>query len=433
MFSLPARRASHCLLALLLVPWIAVAAATPVKLGFNYPRTGPYFGEGLDQLRAAQLAVEEVNAQGGILGRPVELAIRDSHSDVKVARANALELIDKEGAVMLFGGASSNVAVAMGEVAEERGVPFFGTLTYANATTGADGHRHTFRECNNAWMAAKALSKHLDRHFRGGKYFYVTADYNWGWSTEESLRRFTGTTDASVHKGVRTPFPVSTAEDFKRALRAAQAEKPDVLVLVLFGQDLVNAINIASAWGLKKSMQLVVPNLTLPMAEGSGPENMAGVVGTLPWSWEVAEKYQFAGGLRFVEAYAKRHGRYPSTAGASAYTIVHEFKAAVERAGSFQGDAVVKALEGHRYTRLKDAQEWRALDHQSVQTVYVVRGNPPDVVRSDKYRLRYFEVVDQMSGAEAVQTRKEWEAERRAAKKPLTLERLAAGAREARR
>ncbi|MCY1019010.1 substrate-binding protein [Pyxidicoccus sp. MSG2] len=413
------------LLLLLVTPWAAAASAETVKLGFNYPRTGPYFAEGLDQLRAAQLALDEVNAAGGILGRRVELAIRDTRGDARVARANAVELVEKEGAVMLFGGSSSSVAVAMGEVAEEKGVPFFGTLTYSNATTGGDGHRHTFRECNNAWMAAKVLSKHLNARFDGKKYFYITADYTWGWSTEESLRRFTGTADTAVHQGVRTPFPVSTAEDFKRALRAAQAAKPDVLVLVLFGQDMVNAINIASGWGLKQRMQLVVPNLTLAMAEGAGPENMAGVVGTVPWSWEIAWQFRFEGGIQFVEAFARRYGRYPSTAGASAYTIVHEYKAAVERAGTFGGSAVVRALEGHRYTRLKDAQEWRAFDHQSLQTVYVVRGNPPDVVRADKYRLRYFDVLDQMTGQEAAQTRGEWEAERRAAKKPPTLEKLA--------
>ncbi|XXF79930.1 substrate-binding protein [Myxococcaceae bacterium GXIMD 01537] len=416
---------SASVLLLLVAPLAGARAAGTVKLGFNYPRTGPYFAEGLDQLRAAQLAVEEVNAAGGILGRPVELAIRDTRSDPKVARATALELLDKEGAVMLFGGASSAVAVTLGEVAESRRVPFFGTLTYSNATTGSDGHRHTFRECNNAWMAAKVLSQHLNARHAGKKYFYITADYTWGWSTEESMRRFTGTTDAPIHKGMRTPFPASTAEDFKKALRAAQAEKPDVLVLVLFGRDMVNAINIASAWGLKKSMQLVVPNLTLAMAEGAGPENMAGVVGTIPWSWEIAYQFQHEGGIRFVEAFERRYGRYPSTAGASAYTIVHEYKAAVERAGSFDGDAVVRALEGHKYTRLKDAQEWRAFDHQSVQTVYAVRCAAPEVVRADKNRQRYFEVLERMPGAQAVQTRQEWEAERRAAKQPLSLEKLA--------
>ena len=115
-----------------------------VRLGFNYPRTGPYFAEGLDQLRAAQMAVEEVNAAGGILGKTVELVIRDSQSKADVTKANVTELIDEQHVKMVFGGSASNVAVAAGEVCEQKNVPFFGTLTYSTDTTGSDGHRPLF-------------------------------------------------------------------------------------------------------------------------------------------------------------------------------------------------------------------------------------------------------------------------------------------------
>lgn len=394
-----------------------------VKLGFNYPRTGPYFAEGLDQFRAATMAVEEINAKGGILGKKVELAVRDSKSEVPATQANVNELIDKEKVPMVFGGSASNVAIAAGEICEKKNVLFFGTLTYSNATTGADGHRHTFRECYNAWMGAKVLSKYMLKNFAGKKYFYITADYTWGWTTEESVRVFTNSTDTSVHKGVLTPFPKAVAADFKKALDAAEAEKPDVLVLVLFGTDMVNAIHMAAGRGLKKKMQIVVPNLTLAMAEAGGAD-MAGVLGALPWSVKAAEKSGSKRGMQFIADFAKRYNRYPSTSGASAYTIVHQYKDAVERAGTFDAPAVIKALEGYSYTLLKDKQTWRAFDHQSVQTVYAVRCNPPEIVNKDKYKLDYFEVIDEMSGEEAAQTKKEWEAERTKAGKPPYLEKL---------
>src|SRR5207248_2632737 len=82
-----------------------------VKLGLNYPKSGPYEAQGADQLRAAQLAVEEVNAAGGILGKRVELVLRDSQSSVPVSRVNVLEMILKEKVAMVFGGAASSVAV----------------------------------------------------------------------------------------------------------------------------------------------------------------------------------------------------------------------------------------------------------------------------------------------------------------------------------
>ncbi len=383
------------------------ATASSVKVGLNYPKTGPYSVQGLDQWRAAQMAVEEINASGGIMGQQVEIVWRDSQSKVDVSRENVKQLIG-EGAKMVFGGSSSAVAIASGEVCKENNVPFFGTLTYSNATTGAKGHRYIFRECYNAWMGAKALATYLNENYAGKKYFYITADYTWGHSTEASMRKFTNTEDTNVHKGILTPFPGATQEDFKKAISFAKMVKPDVLVLVLFGQQMSDAVRLATAQGLKQDMQIVVPNLTLGMAEGGGPKVMEGVVGAVPWCWQVPYKYGYAGGKKFVETYAGKYNRYPSTSGASAYTILYEYKAAVERAGTFDTPDVIRTLEGHEYVSLKDKQVWRDFDHQSVQTVYAVRCKPETEVLKDKYKLDYFEILSALPGETAVQTFAEW-------------------------
>lgn len=399
-------------------------AQDTVKVGLNYPKTGPYSAQGLDQWRAAQLAVEEINAGGGILGKKVEIVWRDSQSKKDLAAKNVAELIDKEGAKMIFGGSASSVAVAAGHVCQQKGVPFFGTLTYSTATTGADGHRHTFRECYDAWAGAKVLADYMKKNFAGKKFLYITADYTWGHTTEASFRKFTNTDDKNTHKGMMTPFPNATEEDFKKAIAFAKMVKPDVLVLVLFGKDMEIAVRQATAQGLKKDMQIVVPNLTLGMAEGGGPKVMEGVVGAVPWCWQVPYKYNYARGKQFVETYAAKYNRYPSTSGASAYTILYEYKAAVERAGTFDSPAVIKALEGHEYTLLKDKQYWRDFDHQSIQTVYAVRCKPEVEVLKDKFKLDYYEIIASMPGDQAFCTREEWNGARLAAGKPTTLEAL---------
>ncbi len=401
---------------------LAVSAMGAIKIGMNYPKTGPYAAEGLDQWRAAEMAVAEINAAGGILGESIEIVWRDSQSKPDVTVTNVTELIDKEGVKMVFGGSSSGVAVAAGKVCHEKNVPFFGTLTYSTATTGTDGYKTTFRECYDSWMAAKVLGAHLKKNFPGKKYFYVTSDYTWGWTTESSLRQFTDTKDEEVHKRFKTPFPGATVDDFKRALSFAKMVKPDVLVLVLFGNDMIEAIRLATSMGMKETMQIVVPNLTLAMAEGAGPKVMEGVVGAVPWDWCIPYKYNYAQGKNFVEKFAAKYNRYPSTSGASAYSILYEYKAAVERAKSFATDAVIKALEGHQYTFLKDKQYWRDFDHQSVQTVYLVKCKPEAEVLKDKYKLDYFDVIASMSGDEAAVSRTEWNAERRAAGKPEMLQ-----------
>ncbi|HEY5998968.1 MAG TPA: substrate-binding protein [bacterium] len=402
---------------------VAAADREPVKIGLNYPKTGPYATQGLDQYRAATMALEEINAGGGILGRPVEIVWRDSQSKVDVTKRNVTELIEREQVKMLFGGSASSVAIAAGEIAQQHGVPFFGTLTYSTDTTGKDGHRYVFRECYDSWMAAQVLAVYLNARFPSKKYFYVTADYTWGWTTETAMRVLTGTAGAT-HGRALTPFPTATTQDFRGALAKAQAAAPDVLVLVLFGQDMVSAIRIANELGLNRKTQIVVPNLTLGMAEDAGPEAMADVVGALPWAWNIPYKYDYPGGRRFVESFAKRYDRYPCTSGASAYTILYEYKAAVERAGTFDGAAVVRALEGHAYTLLKDYQIWRSFDHQSVQRVFAVRCKPAAEVVKDRFKQDYFEVLGSLPGDEAAIGFAQWKAQRVAAGKPPQLEAL---------
>ncbi|KPP98989.1 substrate-binding protein [Marinobacter sp. HL-58] len=396
-------------------------AAETLKIGLNYPQTGRYKDQGLQQRLGAFLAVDEINKAGGIMGRDVELVIRNTSGEPDKGARNTADLIDNEGAEMVFGGVSSAVAIESGKAARDRDRIYFGTLTYSNATTGAAGHKHMFREPYNAWMTAKVLSKYLNTEHANDDYFYITADYTWGWSVEESVRKFTNTDDTDTHKGVKTPFPRALITDFRKALEEAEKSDAKVLMMVLFGDDMVRALNVAYEMGLTKKMQVVVPNLTLGMARQVGPTIMEGVVGGSPWVWSAPYQYDFARGKEFVEAFSSRYEMRPSTAAASAYSIVYQYKDAVERAGTTRTSSVIRALEGHRYTFLKDEQHWRAFDHQNVQTVYVVRIKPRNEIMADEYSSDYFEIIDSMPGDEAAQTREEWEARRREAGQPLTL------------
>ena len=138
----------------------AAQGAEPITLGLSYPRTGSYKEEGLAQMRGALLAIDELNAKGGVLGRPLRLSSLDDASRPEKAARNVDKLAG-EGAAMLFGGASSAAAIAAGKRAREHSLLYFGTLTYSNDTTGKDGHRYLFRECNSAWMSARVLGQYL--------------------------------------------------------------------------------------------------------------------------------------------------------------------------------------------------------------------------------------------------------------------------------
>jgi ABC-type branched-subunit amino acid transport system substrate-binding protein len=396
-------------------------AAEPITLGLNYPRTGPYKEEGLAQMRGALLAIDELNERGGMLGRPLRLSSKDTASRPEKAVKNVDKLAG-EGAAMLFGGSSSAVAIAAGKRAAQHGLLYFGTLTYSNDTTGKDGHRYMFRECNNAWMSAHALGQYLNKQLPNQDYFYVTADYTWGHTTESSLRQTTASEDLGKHPGVKVPFPGARMADYQNALTQAAASKAQILVLVLFGEDLVRAMRIAQDLGLTKRMQIVAPNLTQHMVEQAGPGIMQGVLGTEPWTWRVPALEKSARGEAFVKDFSQRYEMYPSSSAASAYSIVYQWADAVQRSKSLDSETLIKALENHSYSLLKDKQEWRAFDHQNAQTVYVVQVKSRAEVMSDPLKQDYFSIVDRLDGSQTAPNLAAWQTERRAAGQPPTLQ-----------
>ncbi len=386
-------------------PQPALPADDTVSIGLLAPELGPYGKEGIDQRRAAEMAVEEINGAGGILGKKINLIERDTKSNPRIAKENAIELFDKNDVQMIFGGVASPVAVTLGRLARSKEKIYFATLAYSTDLTVEEGHKFIFRECSDSRMSAGVLSGYLKKNFSGKKYFYVTTDDNWGFTTEEAFRKSTGTTDRDVHRGFLAKL---WADDFKGILSLAQESNVDVLVLVLFGRDLEIAVTQAYEMGLKKKMQIVVPNMTDDMAMGAGPEAMEGILSTTPWYWKLPFEQNYSQGIAFVKKFEEKYKRYPTTSGASAYVILYQYKEAVEKAKTFETAEVIKALEDHKYTGVKDEQQWRALDHQSLQSIFAVRCKKAEEVKKDKYQMDYFEVINKMNSQEAAMTAEEW-------------------------
>jgi branched-chain amino acid transport system substrate-binding protein len=378
------------------------ATDTEVIIGLNIPLTGPYMLQGADQLNAYALAKEEVEAQGGILGRKIRFLIADSKSNPAVAVENVKGFI-AQGVDMVTGGSSSGVAVAVSKLCQENKKLFMATLTYSNDTTGKDAHRHTFRETYNSWMAANAIARRLKKNFPNKKYFYITSDYTWGWTTRDSMKKFTGTenaTDVLIPLGAPLNSPA-----YHDAIQKALDEKAEVLVLVLFGADMMHCLQQAVDMGAKEKMQIVVPNLEMHMTLGSPTRPIAGVLGAIPWYWEVPFKYNFEKGKKFVEDYRSRHyGKPPCNGGATAYMNVMLYKWAVENTKSFDPKNLIRALEGHSFVGLKDQETFRPWDHQAIQTVYLVRGKSSAEMKGD---WDVFEILEAHSGEDLAPNEKE--------------------------
>lgn len=374
------------------------ATESEVIIGLNVPLTGPYALQGKDQVEAYALAKQEVERQGGILGRKIRYLVADSQSKPEVAVNNVQQFI-AQGADMITGGSSSAVAIAVSKLCQENKKLFMATLTYSNDTTGKDAHRYTFRETYNSWMAAKALGQHLRRNFSGKKYFYVTADYSWGWTTRDSLKRFTSTEDAT---SIQIPLGEPLGSPlYRNAIQKAVDEKAEVLVLVLFGRDMIAGLRQCIDMGVKKNMQIVVPNLEMHMTMGSQDHPISDVLGAVPWYWEIPYKYNFENGIKFVEAFRARNGKPPCSGGATAYTNILLYKWAVEEVKSFDPKKIIPVLEGHSFVGLKDKETIRSWDHQTIQSVYVVRGRRAEEMKS---MWHVFEVLEAFQGEKVAES-----------------------------
>ncbi|PRX34957.1 ABC-type branched-chain amino acid transport system, substrate-binding protein [Meinhardsimonia xiamenensis] len=361
-----------------------------VVFGFNVPQTGPYAEEGLDELRAQQLAVEHINGEGdggalntfsskalqgnGLLGKKVTYVTGDTQTKSDAARASAKSMIEKDGAIMINGGSSSGVAVAVQALCQEAGVIFMAGLTHANDTTGKDKRRHGFRHFFNAYMSGAALAPVLAKAYgTDRRAYHLTADYNWGWTQEASIKAATEALGWETVATVRTPL---TATDFSSYLAPVLNSGADVLVLNHYGGNMVNSLTQAVQFGMRdkivngKQFEIVVPLYSELMAEGAGSA-VQGVYGSMNWNWQLSDE----GTKAFVKSFGEKYGRPPSNSAQTCYAQVILYADAVARAGSFHPCAVIEALEGFEFDGLGNGPTlYRADDHQCFKDVLVVKG-----------------------------------------------------------
>ncbi len=361
-----------------------------VTFGFNVPQTGAYAEEGLDELRAQELAVEHLNGIGdggmlntfsskaldgtGILGRRVTFVTGDTQTKSDVARASAQSMIQKDGVIMINGGSSSGVAVAVQGLCQEAGIIFMAGLTHSNDTTGKDRKANGFRHFFNAYMSGAALAPVLGNAYGSDRRAYhLTADYTWGWTQEESIVASTEALGWTTTNKVMTPVG---AGDFSSYIAPVLNSGADVLILNHYGADMVNSLTQAVQFGLRdkqvngKNFEIVVPLYSELMAAGAGA-NIQGVYGSMNWNWQL----QDAGTQAFVRSFGEKFGFPPSNAAHTCYVQTLLYADAVARAGSFNPCAVVEALEDLEFDGMGNGPTtYRGADHQCFKDVLVMKG-----------------------------------------------------------
>ena len=359
-------------------------AADSVKIGVDNTLTGTYAALGKNEQVGIQLAVDQINAKGGILGRNVELVVEDSTSgDAGTAVQKARKLIDGDKVDFLLGNVNSALSLAMAQVSYEKKILHVVPGGHTDAVTGASCHWNVFRVCNMTQTLAAAVASALIKDY-GKKFYYITPDYAYGHSMEAGLIKA-----SAALGGVRVGgdlAPLGTV-DFSSYLIKAQAANPDVIVFLVGGDDMVNALKQAVQFGLEHKVHLAGSLQELENLWGLPPEARIGTW-MMEWYWKQPGVPHVA---EFVETIKKRTGKPPSARTWFGFVSGWTCALAAASAKSLDAVAMAKALQGFELppeiALSPNKAFYRAGQNQFIASLYVGNAQASGDTADDLFKV----------------------------------------------
>jgi branched-chain amino acid transport system substrate-binding protein len=345
-----------------------------VKIGLDNPLTGTFAALGKNELIGAQLALDQINAKGGILGRKVELLVEDSTSgDTATAVQKADKLIDRDQVNFLIGNINSALAQAMANESNQKGVFHIVPGGHTDSVTGTQCHWNVFRVCNTTRMETNSVSKLLLTNY-GKKWYFITTDYAFGHSLQQGF-------EASLKEASGTELgadftPLGTT-DFSANLIKAQSTNPDAIILLLAGDDMINCLKQAVQFGLNKKIHIAGAQQELEVNKGLPPDALFGDW-VFEWYWKqpgVPHVDEFVADIR-----KRSGGNVPTARTWFGYTAIHTCKLAAEKAKSLEPLKMAKAMQGlvlpPEVALMPNNPYYRQGDNQLMPTLFVGQSQP---------------------------------------------------------
>ena len=349
-------------------PYIVKAQGEqPIKIGVDNPLTGIYTALGKNENTGMELATEQANAKGGILGRKIELVIEDSTSDkTDVAVQKARKLIQSDKVSFLLGNVNSSQAIAIAQVAAELKIPHIVPGGHADAVTGSSCEWTTFRVCNTGAMQGNAMAKPLVKI--GKKIYIIAQDYAFGHALADGLTK--AATAAGGTISGTDYFPLGTT-DYSAVLIKARGANPDVLVDLAAGDDGINSLKQAVQFGLDKQLHIAGMQQELEVLEGLPPEARIGTW-LFEWYWKQPNVPHVAD---FVANIRKKTNKVPTARTWFGYAALWSFVLAANQAKTIDPIKVCHTLEGMKLPPEVALQPgtpfYRAEDHQLEPAVFI--------------------------------------------------------------
>lgn len=370
----------------------AVAEGDPVKVGFAADLTGACAALAEDGLNGAKIAAAEINAAGGILGRPVELIVRDTQTKPDEGAKVARELISDEKIDVLTGVCSSAVMLAESAVSGELKVPFYAAIGSTQRANIELYQPYFWQVQANATMEAYAAAEYVAKKPEWKKISALGSDYEWGHTSVAAFTErlkvlrpdvvFADPIYAKVGETAMAPY-----------ITATLAQEPDAVFAPLFGPSLGAVLKQGPGFGFFQRTNLVTL-MTVDTLQSQGAAMPAdNVYGISRAPFFALEQTPAVTG--FIDAYRAEFKEYPTDWAINAYDGLKFYAAAAEKAGSVAPDALMAAVGEVTFDGLREAGlKVRAMDGQMNAPVYVGKAS-----KVDGYDFPILTEVEKFEGA----------------------------------
>jgi branched-chain amino acid transport system substrate-binding protein len=345
----------------------ATAQAQTIKLGeLNSYKAQPAFLE--PYKKGWELAVEEINAAGGVLGRKLEVVSRDDNGNPGDAVRVAEELVSRENVHLIFGTFLSHIGLAVTDFAKQRKVLFVAAEPLTDKITWQNGNRYTFRLRPSTYMQAAMLVPEAAK-LKKKRWAVVYPNYEYGQSAVATFKQLLKAAQPDV-EFVAEQAPALGRIDAGAVVQALADAKPDAIFNVTFGADLAKFVREGNTRGLFKD-RVVFSLLT------GEPEYLDPLKDEAPQGWWVTGYPWYGIQTKehdaFLRAYQAKFKEYPRLGSVVGYTTVKAIADAIKKAGSTDTEKMIAAFKGLSTTSPFGPIVFRASDHQSTMGAYVGR------------------------------------------------------------
>ncbi len=354
-------------------------SAGPIRIGeinsySNFPQfTLPY-------RQGWQLAVEEVNATGGLLGRKVEVIARDDAGKPEEALRHAVELTSRENVDVLAGGFLSNVGLALADHAQKNKRLFVASEPLSDALVWEKGNRYTFRLRPSTYMQAAMLVEEAAK-LPAKRWAVIAPNYEYGQSAVASFKELLKAIRPDV-EFVSEQWPALGKLDAGTTLQATMQAKPDAIFNVTFGADLAKLVREGNQRG-------IFPKTPVVSLLSGEPEYLDVLKDETPPGWIVTgypwDQIDSREHASFASNYYRRFNENPKLGSVVGYATMQAIFAAIKKANSLDNEKLVTAMRGLKFSTPFGPAEFRAIDHQSTMGAFVgkldLRGNRGTMVQ----------------------------------------------------